>query len=381
MVRRICALTERRADYSKLRPVLRKIIESPAFDLRLIVAGHHLLPELGLTVHLIENDGFPIAARVPMSSGSDKDSGADMARALGRGLVEFTDVLEDMRPDIMLVGFDLGAHLAAAVAAAHMNIPVAHIEGGELTGSIDESLRHATTRFAHLHFATNRASAERLIRMGENPRYVFNVGCPSLDALLNMDFVRPETLARQFDLDLSQPLIVVLQHAVTTEADEATGQIMLTLDAVKKTGVQAILIYPNVDAGGRRIIREIEKTRIQAHKNLPFEVYGSLMKVASVLVGNSSSGIVEAPALHLPAVNIGTRQQGRMQAGNVINAGYDSQDIFQAITKAICDAEFRERLASCTSPYGDGKASARIAEILKSVDLEDHTLIQKRLSY
>ena len=380
-MRRICAITERRADYSKLKPVLQKLEEEPEFELQVIITGQHLLPELGHTVELVESDGFTIAARVPVFSKNKNDSGADMVRALGQAMIGLTDALERIAPDIMLVGFDLGAHLAAAIAAAHMNIPVAHIEGGELTGSIDESLRHATTRFAHLHFASNEASTQRLIRMGENPKYVFNVGCPSLDALLNMDFIPPEKLAQEFDLNLSQPLILVLHHPVTTEADKATEQIMLTLEAVKKTGMQAIFIYPNIDAGGWRIIKVIEKTKIQNYKNLPFEVYASLMKLASVLVGNSSSGIMEAPSLKLPAVNIGTRQQGRMQAENVINTGYHSEEIYDAIMKAINDKQFRKSLDGCKNPYGDGRASARIVEVLKSIDLRDPALIQKRLAY
>lgn len=380
-MKRICAITERRADYNKLRPVLQKIQLEPEFELSVIVAGQHLLPELGNSVELIEKDGFPIVARIPMFSQDNKDNGADMVRAMGRVMIALTDILEKVKPDIMLVGFDLGAHLAAAIAAAHMNILVAHVEGGERTGSIDESLRHATTRFAHLHFASNEEGAQRLIRMGENPKYVYNVGCPSLDTLLNMETIPPEKLAKEFNLDLSEPFILVLQHPVTTEADEATQQILQTLEAVKKTGMQAMLIYPNIDAGGRRIIREIEKTKIQAHRNLPFEVYTSLMKVASVLVGNSSSGIVEAPSLKLPVVNIGTRQQGRLQAENVINTGYDAAEIYNAIIKAVHDREFLKKVKSCKNPYGDGKASARIVEVLKSIDIDDRTIIQKKLAY
>ena len=380
-MKRICAITERRADYSKLRPVLQKIEEDPELELFLIVAGHHLLPELGHTVELVVSDGFTITARVSMFSEKEKGNGAEMAKALGRAIIGVTEATERIDPDIMLVGFDLGAHLAAAIAAAHMNILVGHIEGGEVTGSIDESLRHAITRFAHLHFASNDMSAQRLIRMGENPDYVFDVGCPSLDALCNMDYIPHQELAQTFNLDLSQPLILVVQHPVTTEADKADDQIMQTLNAVKKTRKQAIVIYPNIDAGGRSIIRVIERSKIQNYKNLPFEVYASLMKLASVIVGNSSSGIVEAPSLKLPAVNIGTRQQGRMQAENVINTDYNSEEIYNAIMKALYDKEFRKKLDSCRNPYGDGKASSRIVRILKSVDTHDPTLIQKKLAY
>lgn len=380
-MRQICAITERRADYSKLKPVLQQISEDPELGLQLIVTGHHLLPKVGHTVELVETDGFNIIAKIPMFSGEEMDTGAEMARAMGRVMMGITDVLEKAAPDIMLVGFDLGAHLAGAIAAAHMNIPVAHIEGGERTGSIDESLRHATTSFAHLHFVSNEDSAKRLIRMGENPRYVFDFGCPSLDSLLNMEFISPEELARQFDIDISSPLILVLHHPVTSEAEEATEQVRLTLEAVKKTGEQTIFIYPNIDAGGRRIIDVIEGTKVQAYKNLPFEVYTSLMNLAAVLVGNSSSGIIEASSLKLPAINIGSRQQGRMQAGNVINTGYNAEEIYDAIMKAIYDKEFREKVKDCKNPYGDGKASARIVDTLKTINLLDPALTQKRLAY
>lgn len=378
---RICAITERRADYSKLRPVLRKLVETPGFELSLIVAGHHLLPEMGNTVELIEQEGFAIAARVPMFSYRGEDNGAEMAKAMGKALIGMTEALEKQKIDLLLVGFDLGAHLAGAMAAAHMNIPVAHLEGGLVTGSIDEPIRHSISRFAHIHFAETEASAQRLVRMGENPRYVFNVGCPSLDTILSADFPPPHETGKKFNLDLSKRFILVMQHPVTTEAEDATEQILRTLSAVKRTGMQAILIYPNIDAGGKRIIQAIENTPIQSYKNLPFELYIGLLNVTGVIVGNSSSGIVEAPSFKLPAVNIGTRQQGREKTSNVIDVGYDEEEIYQAIQKAMYDKKFREGLEECRNPYGDGKASQRIIDILSSIDLKDPRLIQKRLMY
>ncbi len=378
---RVCAITERRADYSKLRPVLREIEKDPEFRLELIVTGQHLLPQLGLTSSLIENDGFDIASKIPIFSRNERDNGADMVKALGRTLIKVADVLEKLSPDLMLVGFDLGSHLAAAMAAAHMNIPVAHIEGGEVSGSIDESIRHAITRFAHVHFTSNRSAARRLVRMGENPKLVFNVGCPSLDNLLNMDHILPEELHRRFEINAAEPLVLVIQHPVTTEADDSTGQVMATLKAIRKTGFQAIFIYPNVDAGGRRIIQVLEESRIKSYPNLPFEVYASLLRISSVLVGNSSSGIIEASSLKLPVVNIGTRQQCRLQAENVLNTGYQSDDIYDAVMKAVHDKEFRKKVGRCRNPYGDGKASSRIVKILKSVDFHDPSVIQKRNAY
>lgn len=380
-MKRICAVTERRADYSKLKPVLHKIEQDPEFELSLIVAGHHLLPEMGNTVSLVEEDGFNIIGRVPMFTNSKDDSGAEMAKALGRAMVGITETLEKVKTDCVLVGFDLGAHLAAAISAAHMNTLIAHLEGGEITGSIDESIRHAISRFAHIHFTETDASAKRLIKMGENPHYVFNVGCPSLDAILSLDFIPPQEMAARFNLDLSLPIILLVQHPVTTEANNSTDQILKTLAAVEKTGLQTVLIYPNIDAGGRRIIRAIEKTKTQSYENLPLEVYISLMNIASVIVGNSSSGIIEAPSFKMPAVNIGTRQQGRERTGNVIDVGYDTEEIYQAITKAVYDKDFRKGLEGCINPYGDGKASPRILEVLRGLDFHKPGLLQKRLAY
>lgn len=380
-MRKIFTLTERRADYGRIKAVLQEIQQSRELELALIVTGAHLLPEQGNTIEVVKKDGFPIDAIVPVFSGEEKDTGADMVRALGRAIIGMTNALEKIKPDILLVGFDLGAHLAAAIAGAHMNLPIAHLEGGEVTGSIDESIRHAITRFAHIHLPTSELGKQRLIAMGENPKYIFCVGDPALDIILNMEFIPAEKLAGEFKLDLSRPVILVVQHPVTTEADEASGQVLKTLSAVKRAGEQAIFICPNVDAGGRRMREAFENARIQLYENMPFETFTSLMKISSVMVGNSSSAIREAPIFHLPAVNIGTRQNGRERAGNVIDVGYDEEEIYQAIRKAIHDQSFRQKLQNLHNPYGDGKASQKIVEVLKSIDLTDRSLIQKRLAY
>lgn len=379
-MRKICVITERRADYSRLKPILRKITENPNLELSLIITGSHLLPELGHTVDLIKDDGFPVDFKVPMFSKNEKDSGADMSRAVGKALIGITNALEKINPDILLVGFDLGAHLAGSIAGTHMNIPVAHIQGGEVTGTIDEFIRHAITKFSHIHFVSTKLSAERLVKMGEDPKHIFNVGCPSVDVIKNTKFIPPEVLSEKFKIDLSRPLILAVQHPVTTEVNQTTEQIMKTLSAIKRVNEQTIFIYPNIDAGGRKIIKMIKNSKIRNYKNLPFETFLSLMKIADVMVGNSSSGIREAPSFELPAVNIGTRQQGRERANNVIDVDYDEEKIYQATKKALYDKNFKKKLKKCKNPYGDGKSSPRIVNILAKIHITP-SLLQKKLMY
>jgi len=376
-IRKICVITERRADYSRLKPVLQKIKQDPRLELFIIASGAHLLSETGRTIDLIKQDGFSIDANIQMFSKDKNDTGVEMSRALGRALIGIANALEKIKPDILLVGFDLGAHLAGAIAGAHMNIPVAHIQGGEVTGTIDESIRHAITKFAHIHFPSTAESAERIIKMGENPKYVFNVGCPAIDTILNTKFIPAHKLAEKFNINLSKPLILLIQHPVTTEVNEAENQIVKTLSAIKKINEQVILIHPNIDAGGRRILKIIKKTKIKRYKNLPFETFSSLMNISNLIVGNSSSGIREALLFKLPAINIGTRQQGREHANNVINVDYNEKEIYSAIKKALYDNKFKEKLKDYKSPYGDGRASERIVDILAKIKIKPEILQKK----
>lgn len=382
--RKICAITERRADYSRLKPVLKAIQQSEKLELSVIVTGTHLLDEMGRTADLVRSDGFPVDAEVDMFTKFDQDNGASMSKALGRAIIGITDALEKIRPDVVLVGFDLGAHLAAAIAAAHMNIPVAHIQGGEVTGTIDESLRHAITKFAHMHFAATQDAADRIVKMGENPKYVFNVGCPVIDMIVSTKLKSKEELAEELKLDTSKPMLLIMQHPVTTEVDSAQEQIMKTLAAIRKVNkdrqFEVALIYSNIDAGGRTIIEEEKRSGIIRYKNLPIETFLGLLKITKVLIGNSSCGIREAPSFKVPAVNIGTRQQGRERAGNVIDVGYDTAEIVAGIRKALYDTEFRKRLENCKNPYGDGRAAGRIVKILEELEFPKG-FVQKRIAY
>ena len=368
-MRKILFVTERRADYSRFKPIIDLIEEDPELDYDLVVTGIHLLERHGKTIDYIKKDGVKISSVVPMFDEDHEDSGAEMARAAGRFLEKITYELERLKPDIVLSGFDIGANFAVGVAAAHMNIPVGHVQGGEVSGSIDESLRHALSKFAHFHFPANEDAAKRLIRMGENPKYVFVVGCPSLDALLNAPEISKDELGELTGLNLSEDFIIIIQHAVTTEVEEVPEHIQTTLDAVQTVGIPALLLYPNNDAGASAIIAAIEGTNIRRMRTLSIEEYGNLLRYAKALVGNSSSGIHEAVSFGVPTVNIGDRQAGRLRPLSVIDVPNDAEAIRKGIEKALHDEVFLEKVRNCVNPYGDGKSAERIVKVLKEIPL------------
>ncbi len=275
--------------------------------------------------------------------------------------------------------------LSGAIASGYMNIPIAHIHGGDSArAGLDESVRHAITKFAHIHFPATKKSAERIVQLGENQSRITVVGAPGLDTILNMKYLSKGEVQKKFQLTLKEPFILVVQHSVTTEPDEAEQQIIETLEALKELKQQTVIIYPNSDAGGRRIIKQIQKNEslpfITSYKNLPHLDFLSLMNYAEVMVGNSSSGIIETPSFKLPFVNIGIRQEGRERSINVINVQHDRKMIIKAINKALFDKEFRDEVDKSENPYGDGKASEKIIKVLKEIKL-DKKLLQKKITY
>lgn len=380
-MRKIAAITGTRAEYGLSKSIFTAIQKHPNLELELIVTGMHLSKDFGYTFKEIKRDRFKTAILNTLYS---EDTGAGMTRTIGRCVLQLADTLEDMKPDILLVLTDLGHTLAGAIAGAYMNIPVAHLHGGDVSGTVDEPVRHAITKLSHIHFPATKKSAERIIKMGEESWRVHVVGAPGLDAILNEKLIKPEKIAKKYNLDLSKPIMLMVQHSVTTESDEVVKQIRETLNAVVELKHQTVLIYPNADAGGRRMIKVIKKYEkypfIKTFKSLPRKDYLSLMKVASVMVGNSSSGIVEAPSFHLPVINIGNRQEGRERAGNVIDVGYSKNEIINAIRKTLYERKFKEKVKKCKSPYGDGKASQRIVKVLSGIKI-DKKLLQKRITY
>lgn len=384
MKRKITVITGTRAEYGLLYSVMKAIENNPKLELSIIATGIHLSIEHGYTLNEIKKDGFKIDAAVDMLLSSD--TGASMAKSLGLGIIGITQALEQIKPDIILILGDRGEPFAGAIAASHMNIPIAHIHGGDSTtgGCIDESIRHSITKFAHIHFPATEESAHRLKKMGEEPWRIHIVGAPGLDTILNMELIPREQLIEKFSLDVSEPLLLAIQHPVTTQAENAAKEMQITLEALAELNLQTVLIYPNSDAGGRSMIEVIKEYEhlpfLHTFKSLSHIDYLSLLKIASLLVGNSSSGIIEASSFYLPVINIGIRQEGRQHAGNVLNVVHDKIKIIEAINTALYDEDFKGKVRECVSPYGDGKAGVRIAKVLAEIEI-NNTLLQKKITY
>ncbi len=376
-MRKIFLVTERRADFSRFKPILKLIEKDPELDYDLCVTGIHLLKENGMTINEIINDGFKIFSTFDMFDG-DEDTGAGMSRALGNAIIALTYEIEKSKPDIILSGFDIAANMAVTIVGAHMNIPVAHIQGGEVTGTIDESIRHAMSKFSHYHFAANEDATSRLIKMGEVPDHVFSVGCPSLDAILDVKIRTKNEILEKFHLN--NDYVLVLQHPVTTEIKSTAFQIEQTIDAIKELGISALVIFPNNDAGYSQIVQKIKDANLNHLPTLSLEDYVNVVTHAKALVGNSSSGIHETATLGIPTVNIGSRQQGRQRPPNVIDVDHDKTQIKNAILKCLNDNDFLNVVKQKGNPYGDGQSAEKIVELLKKIDISDK-IIQKQITY
>lgn len=382
MKRKITVITGTRADYGIYYSVLKAIENHEDLELNLIVCGMHLCPEFGMTVKEIEKDGFPIADRVETILATD--TGASMAKSIGITLMGLTQSLERIKPDILVTLGDRGEMMAAALAGIHMNIPVAHIHGGEVTGTVDESIRHSITKLSHIHLPATEDSKQRIIKMGEREENIYVVGAPGIDYIKNTQYLSREELINRFGLK-DDKLFILTQHPVTTERDEVEWQARQTLEVIAELGIQTIISYPNSDNGGREIIKVIEEYRnkydfLKVFRNLSQVEYLSLLNIADAMIGNSSSGIIEAPSFKLPVVNIGTRQEGRLRACNVIDVGYTKEEIIRGIDKALYNVEYRNDLQTCTNPYGNGTAGKQIADVLSKIEINKE-LIQKRITY
>ena len=381
MKRKVLYISGTRADFGLMKTVLKKINMHPRLSLEIIATGAHLMEEFGMTVREIQEEGFSVHV---IDAVIEKDSNNSMVGFIGNFLQQLSEELPIIDPDIILILGDRGEMLAGAIAGSYMNIPVAHIHGGEISSTIDDITRHAITKLSHIHLAATKESADRILRMGEDSSRIFIVGAPGLDELLNSDLIQPKIVADKYNVDPNLPLILVLQHPVSLEADHAADQIRETLDAVLETGQQAIIIYPNADTGGREMIKMIhmyEPDRsIRIVKNIPHTEFLSLLRISSVLVGNSSSGIIEAPSFGIPVINVGTRQWGRQRTQNVIDTGYSKDQIVAAIRKSITDTAFIEQSRMCQNPYGDGTSSDKIIKILSEISI-DASLLQKRMTY
>ena len=381
MKRNICVVTGSRSEYGLLKPVIEAIEADRRLRLQLVATGMHLSPKHGYSIDLIRRDGYRIAAVV--DSFRAADSGAAMAETVSLGISGLAAAFLRLKPDLLLILGDRTEALAAAVAATYMNVPIAHIHGGDVgAGCVDNSVRDAITKLAQLHFAASRRSQRRIIRLGEEKWRVFNTGSPGIDYIMKTELVPKPALFGKYRLRTDHPLALVVQHPVTTEVGAAGGQMRATMAAVKRLGWQTTVIYPNTDAGNAAIIREINRHRrdemIRIIPNLPHLDYLSFLKYAAIMIGNSSSGIIEAPSFKLPVVNVGVRQQGRERANNVIDVPHDAASIVAAVGKITGSGGFRSRLKRCRSPYGDGRASERIVKIIAGIRLGNE-LLQKRI--
>lgn len=395
MKKRIVAVfTGNRAEYGLQFPILRAIEKHPDLEYRLLVSGAHLDPNFGSTLEEIRNDGFRIDAEIKIEM--DAASLFATAQAIGSGVLAISRVLDAIRPDIMVVYADRFEGFAAVIAATQMNIPTAHIEGGDLTegGALDDSVRHAMTKLAHLHFTTNEQASNRILGMGEEPWRVHTVGFPAIDLISEGSFATNMEVTEQLGLDLSRPILLFTQHSVSTEFERAAEQVQPSIDAIKRLadeGIQTVLTYPNNDAGGHAIISVLDAFGSMDYKNTQVKrslgryLYHGVLALARnpdirvTCLGNSSSGLKETPAFGCPTVNIGSRQEGRLRGENVLDAGYSSNEIYDQIKRSLFDENFRKLCREAKNPYWIGEAGPKVAEVLAMTPL-DQGLIRKRMT-
>lgn len=379
--RRLLFITGSRGEWGYIRPVLRMIERSESMSYAICATNMHLLPAYGHSVQEILNDGFTIDYRIFMSL--DGNTHVSQVKSLGAFLSSMADILASNRPDWIVLAGDRGEQLMGAIAGAYCYVPVAHIQAGEVSGNIDGMTRHAIGKYAHLHLASNEDAAERLIRLGEEPFRVHNVGAPQVDELVQGIVTPADQLIRSHGIAFDRPFILVVQHPVTEEFEHAAAQIDATMSALRQFDLPKVVILPNNDAGALMIREGIDRHRhgdFHVFANLKREDYLGVMKLAACMIGNSSSGLIEAPSFELPAVNLGRRQHRRMQGRNVINAAFEEASIVSAVHNALSE-EFRVGLrGNCANPYGDGRASERILKVLMDTEITDQILV-KSLTY
>jgi UDP-hydrolysing UDP-N-acetyl-D-glucosamine 2-epimerase len=379
MKRKIAVVTTSRADYGHLYWPLHDLSARRDVDLQIVAMGSHLSPEFGQTVKEIERDAFPIAARIECLLSSDTDIG--MAKTIGVATLSLSDIFGQMRPDLLLLIADRYEMLAPASVALALRIPIAHIEGGEISeGAIDDAVRNAITKMSHIHFTSTHAAKQRVISMGEEEWRVHRAGAPSLDHLRRQTLLTNEQLASKLQIDLRQPTILIAYHPVTLARDtiQEANELFSALDQLPD---QLLFCFPNADAGGRALIERTisflhERRSGKLFVNLDALTYWSLLREIGLLLGNSSSGIMETASFALPTVNVGFRQQGRERARNVMDAAPDCASILMSVKRAQ-SMEFRESLAGMTNPYGEGRAAEKIVQVLTEVPLSEGLLIKR----
>lgn len=383
-MRKILVVTGTRSEYGLLYWTMRRIQEDKDLELQLIVTGNHLCPEYGYTVEQIKKDGFKIDEEIDMLISSKNKSA--VVKSMGIELIQIAQAFDRLKPDILLILGDRYETFIAATCAMMMNIPIAHINGGESTeGAVDEQIRHAITKMAHIHFAGAEYYRERIVKMGEEEWRVFNVGQAGIENIMRMKLLDKSELKKELNVDLDKLTFLITYHPVTLEVDDTEEQINNLLNAIKKFDANYIFTYPNADFGSKIIIDKINEF-VKKEKNayifysLGQKRYISLLKNCDLVLGNSSSGIIETPVFRKPVVNIGNRQKGRLRCSNVIDCNYSAIDIENAINIALKDEKFKKNLNTVKNIFGDGNTSIKVVNFLKTIKL-DKKFLQKKLTY
>lgn len=381
MKKKICVVTSSRADYGLLCWVMKEIERSPILELIPIVTGMHLSKRYGYTINEILEDGFRNLVRIKIL---DEDTSSyGIAQSMSKCINSFAEFFKKNKVDFLILLGDRFETLSVALAAMPYNIPVGHIGGGEITeGAMDDNIRHCLTKLSHFHFPISEECALRIKKMGEEPCRIKVTGSPRLDFMNNVKFKSRQELGKKFGIRFEDKVGLVIFHPATLEIQDTQMQINNLLKAITAVNIEIIMFYPNLDVHSDIIIKSIEKfaennAKVKLFKPLKRDDYLSLLNVIDIVIGNSSSGIVEAPSFRLPAVNIGNRQKGRDRVGNVIDTGYFWQDIVKGIQKGLYDEAFIASLKDLKNPYGDGKASKRIAQTLEQMDLDNFNMMKK----
>lgn len=392
--RKVAIFTGNRAEYGLQYPIIKFLANDHRFECYLIVSGAHLDKNFGKTIDEIRKDGLSIYTTV--DTRVEGDSLYATTQAIGSGILNLSNILKDLNPDLFIVYADRFEGFSALITSTQMGIPTAHIEGGDITegGALDDMVRHAMSRLAHLHFTTNEEASQRLKKMGEEPWRVFTVGFPGIDLIKEDSYASPQEIKKKYGIDMKRPIVICTQHPIATEYRNAAGQVNAVAKALirlAKEDVQIIVTFPNNDAGSLSVINELKSTNIneqeniQIHKSLGRYYYYGFLNVCGNMglgacVGNSSSGIKETPAFGCPAVNVGDRQRGRLRAENVIDTDYDGEQIYTAVKKCLFKKNFRKKCKNCQNPYGNGGTAKKIADVLAKVNI-DLKLLQKKITY
>lgn len=382
MTLHIAVLTGKRGGYGAMKPMLHAIKKDNNLKLSLIVTDQHVSKQFGETVKEVEKD-FHITSAIDMEQ---KDgSPVERAKALGVCLHKIAPALQGLSPDVLILYGDRGEVLSTAIAALHLRIPIAHLQGGDISGNVDEMMRHAMTKLSHFHFASTQRSAERIIKMGEEPWRVHTVGDNHIDQIIARQYTKAEVIRERYNISEGTSPVIVLQHPETIDTRNHYQDMQQTLKAVLALKQRTFIVYPCSDQGYEGIIKAIKEVEhlpfVSVYKNIEAHDFWGLLAISAVMVGNSSAGLIETPSFKIPAVNIGKRQQGRQYAENVIHVECKEEAVAGALQKALFDEAFKKIVASCSQPFGEGKAGEKIVSILKGINFKDPKVLNKRMTY